>query len=136
MFLKSLKQFPGILCVGRSYKDLHYIVNVVIVCRCETVLSRRGRSNLQLSGRTAPMRLTRLTGDCFGRSPSQRHKTLISARLYIVGNLLEEDVLAGKTLRAKRGQLAIDNFLTSVGWQASKDFACEHITAIFCLITQ
>ena len=58
------------------------------------------------------------------------------ARLYIVWDLLEEDVFAGESLRAEGGQFTINHFLPLVRRKAGEDLACEDVAAIFGLIAK
>src|SRR5262245_15586411 len=58
------------------------------------------------------------------------------ARLYVVWDLLEDDVFSCQSLRVERGQLAIDDFLSFVRRQTGKDFAGQDVSAILRLIAK
>ncbi len=58
------------------------------------------------------------------------------ARLYIVWDLLEDDVFACQSLRAEGGQFAINHFLPVVRREAREDLAREDVAAIFGLIAK
>ena len=58
------------------------------------------------------------------------------ARLYVVWDLLEDNVFSCQPLRVEGRQLAVDHFWSFIRRQAGKDFPGEDVTTVFRLIAK